>query len=139
MIYTVAEVAEKVNLSKASIYVRMKTKPLKEHIIKKQGINYIDEVGFKQITDDIKDYKDKNSNSASSDEVATDTDYINCLNENTNYLKDQIKIKDQQIMELNGLLKQALRLNENNQVLLKDKPKLIEEPKKGFWEKLLKL
>ena len=58
MIYTVAEVAELVSLSKASIYNKLKTKEFKEHISKKQGVTYLDEIGLDLIKSDIKDFKE---------------------------------------------------------------------------------
>lgn len=49
MLYTVAEVADLTNLSKVSIYQRIKLKELKEFISRKQGVTYISEVGVNSI------------------------------------------------------------------------------------------
>ena len=136
MLYTILEVSEKINLSKVSIYKKLKSDELKVHITKKKGVSYIDEEGFNLIRDSLKTEKTKESNTTSKQETAADSDTINLKLDYINYLKQQIKTKDQLILKISDLLEKALKLNENNQVLLKDKPKLIEEPKKGFWAKL---
>lgn len=171
MIYTVAKVSELVNLSKASIYNKLKLKEFKSYLTKKQGITYISEEGLKLIQSDLKYYKANNTVNA---EVATDSDFINTLKEDINYLKDQakqkdlqfdnqLKEKDRQLENYSERLKQAHKLIENNQILLKEKPKqeilkleehfqaldnkfvdirqyMLErkEPQKGFFKKILK-
>lgn len=139
MIYTVAKVSELVNLSKASIYNKLKLKEFESYITKKQGITYISEEGFKLIQSDLNYYK---ANNTVNEEVATESDFINTLKENINYLKDQakqkdlqfnnqLKEKDRQLENYSERLKQAHKLIENNQILLKEKPKqeilLLEE------------
>lgn len=59
-------------------------------------------------------------------------------------LQEQLRVKDLQIAELNERLKESLKLNENNQVLLLGKTteqrqtiEVIEPPeKKSWWQKL---
>jgi len=131
MNYTIAEVSELIDLSKVSIYKKLKLKELKGHIIKKKGITYIDEVGFNLIKFDLKvplkeglkDFKEEATNTTLNDEVATDIEDLNLNKELFKLLKEQLKEKDIQIKELHRLL-------ENGQVLLKEKPKdlkLLEE------------
>ncbi|MBU3174636.1 hypothetical protein [Clostridium estertheticum] len=131
MIYTVAKVSELVNLSKASIYNKLKLKEFESYITKKQGITYISEEGLKLIQSDLKYYK---ANNTVNEEIATDSDFINTLKEDINYLKDQakqkdlqfnnqLKEKDRQLENYSERLKQAHKLIENNQILLKEKPK----------------
>jgi hypothetical protein len=145
MKYTIAEVSKLVNLSKTSIYTKLKQKELQQHVTKKQGITYIDEIGLKLIQSSLKNFedstnyfKDKQPDTSMNDELATDTDYLNCLKEDIEYLKDQLaekdnqlKQKDLQINNLNERLKQEQELTKNSQILLKDKPQqdifLLEE------------
>ena len=171
MVYSVAKVSELVNLSKASIYNKLKLKEFESYITKKQGITYISEDGLKLIQSDLNYYK---GNETANEEVATDTDFINTLKENINYLKEQakqkdlqfsnqLKEKDRQLENYSKHLNQAHKLIENNQILLKEKPKqellLLEEhfqdldnkfmgirqdmqerkkPQKGFLSKIFK-
>ena len=159
MSYTIAEVSKLINLSKVSIYRKLKLKEVKEHTSKKQGITYIDEEGFNLIKYGIKNEKDEfkytlKQNPISS-EIAID---VNLNKEMINLLKDQLKEKDKQLTEkdlhfnnqlnvkdlqinnLNERLKQSLELNRNSQVLLKDKPHedilLLEEHFQNLDDKL---
>ena len=145
MIYTIAEVAELVNLSKASIYTRLKTKDLKPHITKKQGVTYLDEIGFKLIQESLKDFikDDRNdfkddinvlNDNSLNDEVATDSEYINYLKEDINYLKEQMSEKDLQINNMNERLKEAHDVIKNNQVLQLRQPQDIKALEEHFTE-----
>lgn len=156
MIYTVAEVSEIVGLSKASIYNKINKKDLKEHLVKKQGVTYLDEIGLDLIKNDIKDFKDdikvlnvkeidrnelniEETDSTIDDDVATDTEDSSIRTEYINYLKvenerlwselkikdEQMQSKDVQIQELNERLKEAHKLTENSQILLREKPQNI--------------
>ena len=144
MLHTVSEISESLGLSKQTVYVKMRVKGFKVHMTKKQGVTYIDEVGFnlikdslKATTDDLKDFKDKDTNTTYNSETATDKldnsvelDYINML-------KAELKVKNEQIYKLHELL-------QNSQILLKSKSeevKLLEEPVKAkvsFFTKLFK-
>ena len=151
MVYTVAKVSELVKLSKASIYNKLKSKEFESYITKKQGITYISEEGLKLIQSDLKYYK---ANNTVNEEVATDSDFINTLKDNINYLKDQakqkdlqfinqLKEKDKQLENYSERLKQAHKLIENNQILLKEKPKqeilLLEEHFQDLDNKLIEI
>ena len=151
MIYTVAKVSELVNLSKASIYNKLKLKEFESYITKKQGITYISGEGLKLIQSDLKYYKDNNT---VNEEVATDSDFINTLKDDITYLKDQakqkdlqfsnqLKEKDKQLENYSERLKQAHKLIENNQILLKEKPKqeilLLEEHFQDLDNKLIEI
>ena len=183
MAYTIAEISKLIKLSKVSIYKKLKLKELEEHITKSQGITYIDDVGFNIIKDsfNINDKVNLNENVKTEssrenedkiidDEIATDTEGFNINEELFNMLKNQLKekdnqlnMKDKQLQESNERLKQAHKLIENNQILLKEKPKqeilLLEEhfqaldnkftnikqdmqerkePQKGFLKKMFK-
>jgi hypothetical protein len=126
------KVSESMGLSKQSIYKKLK-KELQEHIIKKQGMTYIDKEGFNLIKvssnsniDNLKDFKEdikglniKETNSTLDDEIASNTEILSMNQDIFNLLKSQ----DLQIHELQ-------KLAENSQILLKEKPqdiKLLEQ------------
>lgn len=70
-----------------------------------------------------------------------DNEFARSLQETLLVLTEQLKVKDQQIADLNERLEQALKLNENNQVLLLEKQtKELPEPEEptGFWSKFMK-
>ncbi|MBX4272117.1 hypothetical protein [Clostridium estertheticum] len=128
MLYTIAEVSDLINLSKVSIYKKLKLKEMQEHITKKQGITYIDDVGLALIKDRLKNLKKEEPQEGTAEaEKAQDTvledDVLTINKELIKALLSQLKEKDNQIHELH-------RLVENGQILLKDKPqdiKLLEE------------
>ena len=136
MTYTVAEISQELNISKVSIYNRLKKKEFKGLTTKRQGITYINEKGFNLIKVDINppeeivnDVKDKETYNTVNEEIATDTESLNIDKELFKLLKDQLnqnsiqmQTKDKQIEELNERMKQLIELNKNSQILLKDKP-----------------
>ena len=74
-------------------------------------------------------------------EKEIDNEFARSLQDTLIVLTEQLKVKDQQIADLNERLNQALKLNENNQVLLLDKQtKELPEPEEstGFWSKFMK-
>jgi hypothetical protein len=161
MIYTVAEISQIVNLSKASIYTKLKQKELHEHIIKKQGVTYLDEIALKLIQDSLKDFINDDINDFKDDinafnhnplngEVATDIDYINSLKVDINYLKienerlwKELQIKNLQINECNKRLSDEQNLHKNTQILLREKPqqdmKLLEDHFKDLDNSLIEV
>ena len=136
MLYSVVEVSESVGLSKQSIYKKLKAKELQNNITKKQGVTYINEVGFNLIRNGLKsnleglnglnDEKvDNTLNACFTDSTAN----LNVNQELLNLLKDQLtqkdvqlKTKDIQLDEKDNQIHDLHKLIENSQVLLKDKP-----------------
>ena len=144
MMHTVTEIADTLGLSKQTIYVKLRLKELKRHITKKQGVTYIDEDGFNLIKsslkgsiDDLRDVKDKESNTTTSEETATDKEDMSVKMDYINLLKDELKEKNLQIQKLHVLL-------ENSQVLLKNKTEEVkllqveEEVTGGFFSRMFK-
>ena len=138
MLYTVAEIAHKLSLSKQTVYVKVRVKEFAEHITKKKGVSYIDQEGFNLIkdsltfnSDDLNDSDKDNDSVPLSDEVATDTEPLSLNQSMFNLLKQQIEDQSLIIHELNDRLKQEQELNKNSQILqLKQQPqeniKLLE-------------
>ena len=128
MIYNVSEVSEITKLSKVSIYSRFKLKKFESYLTKKQGVVYITEEGLKIIIGDLNENKEPinylkeeafDSIKENKEELSFKTDYINTL-------KDQLKIKDTQILEkdlqiheINNRLSQEQDLHKNTQILFK--------------------
>ena len=128
MFYTVTECAEKLKLSKQSIYNKLKLQEIKPHIHKKQGITYIDDVGFKLIEYSINGFtsveleqEEDVENKPFHDDLkedetvdAVDSDFVNYLKSENNRLWEALQRRDDEVTHLS-------RLVENGQVLLKDK------------------
>lgn len=139
MFYTVAQVSELTNLSKVSIYNRLKSTKFKNYISKKQGITYINEDGLNLIKEDLifkpdqfKDIKkeiDKQLKQDTPRQVNTkikedllkdNKDLINALLEQLKEKDIQIKEKDKQIAEKDTQILGLQKLIENSQVLLRE-------------------
>ena len=157
MNYTVEETATKLNVSKQAIYMKLKSPMFKNQIPKKHGKTYIDENLLNLIKDSLKKKIENQdivfdktvetptvtSNLVNINEVAIDTDYINYLKADIDYLKDQLNeqsiSKDLQISNLNERLKQEQELNKNSQILQLRQPqdiKLLENHIQEFGTKL---
>jgi hypothetical protein len=139
MFYTVAQVSELTNLSKVSIYNRLKTKEFKKHMTKKQGITYIDEDGLNLIKDDLifkddqfkgieeepqqqayrEDSKQDNT-TLEEDLLKQNKDLINALLKQLEEKDIQLKEKDKQISEKDIQIMGLQKLIENSQVLLRE-------------------
>ncbi len=131
MLYTVSEVSDLTNLSKVSIYNKLKLKQIQGHISKNQGITYIDEEGLNLIKDslslkenDLNNLNDNKDDTCIKQDIPTDDDNLNLKSSYINTLKEQLKIKDIQIQELNNRLAAEQELSKNRQILeLKQQPK----------------
>lgn len=128
MLYDVEKISELTNLSKVTIYKKLKLKEIKQYIVRKQGKSYVDEEGFKLIKQglnpDDKLNEELNDRNIESDETAftaTDkedlikvkNDLIDSLNEQVLFLREQLGVKDIQLESKDKLL-------ENMQILVKD-------------------
>ena len=126
MLYDVEKISELTKISKVTIYKKMKLIEVKQYIVRKQGKSYVDEVGFNLIkqslnlNDRLNDKEiatDESSNEPNNEDLLkVKDDLINSLMKQMEFLKQQLLQKDLQIGELHKLI-------ENNQVLLKEKPK----------------
>jgi len=126
MLYDVEKISKLTKISKVTIYKKMKLIEVKQYIVRKQGKSYVDEVGFNLIkqslnlNDRLNDEEiatDESSNEPNNEDLLkVKDDLINSLMTQMEFLKQQLLQKDLQIGELHKLI-------ENNQVLLKEKPK----------------
>ena len=123
MLYTVSEISELIGLSRVTLYKKIKSLEMSTHISKKQNVTYIDEEGLNLIKDNLQGLSNEEEHNASDDYIAIDSEDSSLNKDMFNLLKTQLMEKDKQLSEANERLKQAHKLIENNQVLLKDKPK----------------
>lgn len=128
MLYDVEKISKLTNLSKVTIYKKLKLKEIKPYIVRKQGKSYIDEEGFTLIKQGLnsndKLNEELNTKDIETDEIAytaTDkedmikvkNDLIDSLNEQVIFLRGQLGVKDIQLESKDKLL-------ENMQILVKD-------------------
>lgn len=132
MLYDVEKISELTHISKVTIYKKFKINSIKDCIVRKQGKAYVDEVGFNLIKQSLNLNCELNDNEVATDKIPTTTDIedilkvkndlINSLNDQTEFLRDQIKEKDIQMHELNSRLNQEQDLHKNTQILFKQQP-----------------
>ena len=137
MLRTVPEVADIIHITRQSLYFKLKQPLYKDKVITKHGQAYIDDDLLKLIQDNMKPFnKHSSSETRAQQEKATTQDstmpdedivkinqvLINTLVEQLKEKDNQIHEKDSQIENYSERLNQALELNRNSQVLLKDKP-----------------
>jgi len=139
LIYDIGKVAEITHVSKVTIYRKLKLQEIKPFIITKNNKQFLDEKGINIIkemlnvtTDEITELNSKDIEQPSNPEIAISiTDLmsvkdtlIESLQSNSELLKKELDIKNNQIESLHKLI-------ENNQILLKEKPqqdiRLLEE------------
>lgn len=151
MLYDVSQVASKLNVSKQSIYNKLKLKEYKNKILIKQGKTYIDDDLLNLIKDNLKikanlnmnDNIDASEELQDVDSITLDDDLLNLNKDLIDLLKDQLKEKDLQLHEKDIQIHELHKLIENNQVLLREKPqqdiKLLEEHFKDLDNRLLEV
>lgn len=140
MLHTIAEVAVLSGLSKVSIYNKIKLREMQDHVTKKQGVTYIDDIFLAMIKDSLnlndglKPIKNQESDSTiKAHEIwvlKAKDDYINHLKSENEKLWIQVQEKDLQLSNLH-------RIIENSQVLLKNQQLALEE-KKSFFKGLFR-
>lgn len=137
MEYTIKEIAEKVGVSKTAINKKIANLGLQTKLVKKGNKFVIDKENANIIISAFRK-ENENQNTQTSSQTKTIENTIEVIG----ILKEQLAIKDQQIIELNERLKEAHQLNANNQILIErvrqKSPKLLEEKdetqeKKKWW------
>jgi len=152
MLYDVSQLSDLANVSKVTIYSKLKLTALKPHIIKKQGKSFVDEEGLKLIKEslNIKETLNKDLNKPLNDEnpisgeIALDIELneLKSLNkEFINTLKSEVQFLRTEIQNKNKQLDNKDKLLENMQILLKQQEdkKLLEEHFKEIDRKLIDL
>lgn len=141
MLYSIAEVSDLIGLSKVSIYKKLKLKNFEGHFVKKQGITYVSEHGFNLIKESLKlkeevksELKPKEVEKGLNEDVSMNTEALNLKTDYINTLKEQLKEKDKQIIELVAALSKAQELHKNTQVLQLNQQKDIPLLEAHFME-----
>lgn len=123
--FTVEEVADKLSVSKVTIYAKLKK--FDDRVILKQGKKYITEELLSLIKQDLK-VKEVENNSLNNDdtkervdsEIASDRDDLINLNKDLiKALMEQLDSKDRQLEEKDKQISELHKLIENSQVLLR--------------------
>lgn len=123
--FTVEEVAEKLSISKVTVYAKLKR--YNDEVVVKQGKKYVSEDLFNLIKNDLRlktnlknNLNKEETKSDVNQEIAIDTDDLIKLNKSLNeVLIKQLEEKDKQINDLHKKIDELINLNKNNQVLLK--------------------
>lgn len=141
--YTVEEVAEQLGFSKVTIYAKLKKHS--DMVVMKQGKKYVSDELLDLIKQElnIKEVvKPKEIETGMNEDKSIDREDLIKLNE---VLIQQIQQKDKQIEDMQNTINELIRLNENNQILIKQqqdkeiKKLQLEEHFKEVDEKLLDL
>lgn len=149
MLYDVNKIADLTNVSKVTIYNKLKLKQLKPFIVKKQGKTYVSEDGFNLIknalnlNDSLKVHLNpKETEHAVNAEISVDsTQLINLKDDLIKSLKSEVEFLRNEITVKNNQLDKKDKLIENMQILLKQEQdhKLLEEHFKELDTKLIDL
>lgn len=109
MLYDIGQVAEKLKVSKMTIYKKIKLNDFKDKITKKAGKIFIDDSLFSAISESIRRKDDSIDEEVAVDDISGDL--INTLHEQVKFLKQQILTKDGQIETQSELMKNMQILN----------------------------
>lgn len=140
--YTVAQVAKKLNVTTQYIYHKMNNsmkQELQQHIKEvargNRTVKMITETGVELIEKSIEEVSTNSDANIDNDIVMILQQNIEILQQQLAIKDEQINVKDLQISEINQRLKEAQQINQNSQVLLKDQReiKMLEE-NKSFWD-----
>lgn len=155
--YTIKEISDLLQVSKVTLYKKLKLKEMEQYIVKRNSVTYVDSKGlevlrglltlkeeFTELNEELKEVK-----SEAEKEVAATVeneefkgltdDYINHLKGENTKLWNQIEEKDKQIEELLNRIESMSKLVENSQVLLREKaqdPLQLEERFENIQSKL---
>ena len=138
MLYTVEDAAIKLNVSKVTVYNKLKLNQFKDKTVTKQGQTMVDDDLLNLIKDTIKltnSFTDNNIDGPEEpqeSEIITNEDMVNMNKALLNALLDQLKEKDLQIHGLNDLLATEQELNKNNQILQLRQPQDIKALESHF-------
>jgi len=146
MLFTVEQASFQLNVSKATVYSKLKQNKFKGKTVMEQGQTMLNEALINQIKLELKVTKREPQETAT-DKVNTEDSnseqtVLRLNNKLYNALLEQLEKKDVLLLELNERLNQAQKLIENGQTLLQ-KPqqdlKLLEEHNKEVDEKLMSM
>ena len=132
MLNSINDISISLGVSKMTIYRKLKVKEIKQHIIVKQGIQYIDDDGLTMLTRMLKpsceNVKAHVTDNEENEEIATDKeDFISSLKSEIEFLRSEVQEKNIQINNINIRLSSEQELHKNTQVLFKQQQQPQQE------------
>ncbi len=112
MIYDALKISKHLNISKVTVYAKMKLPEIKAFLIFHNGKTCVDEEGLEAIKQCLKYNQTVEEEVAASEVTLLKEDMIDILKNNIEFLKQQLNVKDSQLYDINKLL-------ENTQVLFR--------------------
>ncbi|GCD09979.1 hypothetical protein [Clostridium tagluense] len=112
MIYDALKVSKRLNISKVTVYAKMKLPEIKAFLIFHNGKTCVDEEGLEAIKQSLKYNQTSEEEIAATDITSLKEDMIEILKNNIEFLKEQLTVKDGQLYDINKLL-------ENTQILFR--------------------
>ena len=145
--FTVAQVADKLGVTTQYIYHKINNQ-MKEELASevqevangKRSVRMITERGVELISNTLEKVVDNNLHDINKQLLELLQDNVDMLQEQLLAKDKQLDVKDLQIKELNLRLQELTKLNENSQILLRDKKEnqaIAIEENKGFLAKWL--
>lgn len=121
MLYTVEDLSVKFNVSKVTIYSKLKLDNIKPYVLKEEGKTKVKDEAIVLIKDALKIKDDTNTlgNEIESTILNLNENLIDSLNNQIQFLREQLQEKDKQLEKSNKLI-------EN----------MIQNKPKGFFKKL---
>ena len=145
--FTVAQVADKLGVTTQYIYHKINNQmkeelasEVKEVANGKRSVRMITEQGVELISNTLEKVVDNDLQDINKQLLELVQDNVDMLQEQLLAKDKQLDVKDLQIKELNSRLQELTKLNENSQILLRDKKEnevIAIEENKGFWRNLL--
>lgn len=132
MLKTIEQVAIQLNVSKATIYKKIKLDCFKDDVVMKLGIAMLDNETIALIETDIKSKRNYKPNKNTEpledtgeienlDDTILSKEYLKLNKDYIEQLKEQIREKDIQLAKFNDRLLQEQDLHKNTQILFKEK------------------
>jgi hypothetical protein len=128
MLYSVQETADKLHISKVTVYKKLKSDKFKDKVTMKDEQTMVTEELLELLNDSCQFKVDLNAPDEATAEVVqavevqVDVDLVSAYKHHNSVLEGVIKEKDIQIEEYSQRLKEALEVTKNSQILLSDKP-----------------
>lgn len=121
---TINKLAEKLGVSRPTIYNNV---PENMNFTKIDGVNYIDDELEEIITKKISERKQKSSPKNDDKTTTNNQEFIQSLNDEIKYLRQQLETKDNQLEMKDSQINQYSELLKNQQLLALQSNKKVEE------------
>lgn len=121
---TINKLAEKLGVSRPTIYNNV---PENMSFTKIDGVNYIDDELEEIITKKISERKQKSSPKNDDKTTTNNQEFIQSLNDEIKYLRQQLETKDNQLEMKDSQINQYSELLKNQQLLALQSNKKVEE------------